>query len=202
MTQMYKVFVNDLPLIIAQNVPDQIEENAVIIHAPNLADVRQSVKWLFNQKVSEVWLCGDVRDIWKKCFSIARYIPAAGGMVFNENNELLMIHRLGRWDLPKGKCEEGETVAESAMREVREECGIEELFITRELPSTYHYYLLKEKLILKRTYWYEMKSDDTHLTPQTEEDISQVDWVSANEMDKKIAQSYAAIKWLMTKRKG
>jgi ADP-ribose pyrophosphatase YjhB (NUDIX family) len=198
---MYKVFVNDLPLIITQNVPDQTQQNAVIIHAPRMEDVRQSVKWLFNQKASEVWLCGDVRDIWQKCFLIARFIPAAGGVVFNENDELLMIHRLGRWDLPKGKCEEGETIAESAVREVREECGIKKLSITRELPSTYHYYLLKEKLILKRTYWYEMRSNDTHLTPQTEEDISLVGWISSKEIDQKIAQSYAAIKWLMTTRK-
>ena len=198
---MYKVFVNDLPLIIAQNVPEQTQENAVIIHAPRMEDVRQSVKWLFNQKASEVWLCGDIGDIWQKCFSIARFIPAAGGIVFNENNELLMIHRLGRWDLPKGKCEDGETIAESALREVREECGVEELYITQEWPSTYHYYLLKEKLILKRTYWFEMKSNDTHLTPQTEEDIAQVEWISSSEIEGKVEQSYAAIKWLMKTRK-
>ena len=194
---MYKVFVNDLPLILVQNVPDDIGEKDMIIHAPRRDDVQQAVKWLFHKKADAVWLCGDILEVWKKCFSIARFIPAAGGVVFNENSELLMIHRLGRWDLPKGKCEDGETIAESAKREVREECGIDELHIQRELPSTYHYYLLKEKLILKRTFWFEMKSNDTDLTPQTEEDISEVTWVAPKEVEHNLSESYAAIKWLM-----
>jgi len=41
---------------------------------------------------------------------MARKIIAAGGLVTNENNELLMIFRRGKWDLPKGKADEGETV--------------------------------------------------------------------------------------------
>jgi 8-oxo-dGTP pyrophosphatase MutT (NUDIX family) len=35
-------------------------------------------------------------------------IVAAGGLVFNENKELLMIYRRSKWDLPKGKLDEGE----------------------------------------------------------------------------------------------
>lgn len=197
---MYKVFVNDLPLILTQNVPDAVGQRDVIIHLPNENDVRQAVKWLFYKKADSVWLCGDVPELWKKCFSIARYIPAAGGVVYNSANELLMIHRLGKWDLPKGKCEIGETVAESAIREVQEECGIQNIAIKRELPSTYHYYLLKEKLILKRTFWFEMTTHDSELMPQAEEDISKAIWVKDSGVEERLSESYAAIKWLMTKQ--
>ena len=51
-------------------------------------------------------------------------IIAAGGLVTNENNELLMIFRRGKWDLPKGKLDKGETIEECAIREVEEETGI------------------------------------------------------------------------------
>ena len=53
-----------------------------------------------------------------------RIIHAAGGIVRNEQEAILMIYRLDKWDFPKGKVEAGEQYAEAAIREVEEETGL------------------------------------------------------------------------------
>ncbi len=96
-----------------------------------------------------------------------------------------MIHRLGMWDLPKGKIEAGETPKKAAIREVKEECGIGKLKITKELPSTYHTYEMKGKKYLKRTFWYEMMChDDSPLIPQVEEHIDEAKWMTKSALKK------------------
>ena len=50
-------------------------------------------------------------------------IKAAGGVV-EKNDSILLIHRLGKWDLPKGKLEKNEKSKTAAIREVFEETGL------------------------------------------------------------------------------
>ena len=64
-------------------------------------------------------------------------IFASGGVVFN-NEKLLMIYRNSLWDLPKGKMELNESELECALREVEEECGIDNLRVIKFLKYTYH----------------------------------------------------------------
>ena len=51
-------------------------------------------------------------------------ITAAGGKVINPKGEILFIFRNNKWDLPKGKAEDNESIADTAIREVKEEVGI------------------------------------------------------------------------------
>lgn len=112
---------------------------------------------------------------FKKQFKM---IKAAGGVVFNEDGELLLIRRLGLWDLPKGKLEEGEDQRLAALREVHEECGLNFIGILKKLCNTYHAYQLKGRWILKRCAWYTMIAwGDISVQPQVEEDITEVRWV-------------------------
>jgi len=105
-----------------------------------------------------------------------------------------MIFRNGKWDLPKGKLEEGENIKECAIREVEEECGISGLSISRPLQDTYHVYELNAQKILKRTYWFEMKTDfKGNLTPQTEEGITKVCWVNKEDIAQKLENSFGNI---------
>ena len=121
-------------------------------------------------------------------------IEAAGGLVFNKEEQILMIFRNGKWDLPKGKLEIGESVEECAIREVEEECGIYGLDIIDKLLETYHTYSLKGEEILKRTYWYKMRTDfDGELVPQIEEGITKVSWVSKDQISEKLKNSYGNI---------
>jgi len=123
------------------------------------------------------------------------YIEAAGGLIKKENY-FLFIYRLGKWDLPKGKLDKGETIEEAAIRECEEECGIKELKIEQQLSSTYHVYKYKSKFALKQTFWFYMTTNfNKQLKPQTEENIEEVKWFTKDEIEKIVfANSYFTIK--------
>ncbi len=128
----------------------------------------------------------------EKCF---RYVEAAGGVVQNKENRLLFIRRWNIWDLPKGKVDTGEEIQECALREVSEETGVTGLQITKELPVSFHFYFYKEKLHLKKTHWFLMKTDyDGPLKPQREEDISQVSWLDAAGCRKAFRETYRSLR--------
>lgn len=125
-----------------------------------------------------------------------RIIHAAGGIVCNENDEILMIFRLGKWDFPKGKVEEGEQYPEAAVREVEEETGLQNITLGEPLPSTFHTYELRGEQILKETHWYRMSAQRQSLTPQTIEDISQAVWVPRADVDANMENSYPSLQQL------
>ncbi|WP_195715151.1 NUDIX hydrolase [Ancylomarina sp. 16SWW S1-10-2] len=136
----------------------------------------------------------DVEALFSEFKKQFKYIEAAGGLVFNEKDEILAIHRLGKWDLPKGKVEKDETVDEAALREVEEECGVSNLQLSDELKSTYHTYWMNNKWILKRGYWFKMYySGNEQLVPQTEEDIEKVCWIPSKQLETFKANTYASI---------
>lgn len=129
-------------------------------------------------------------------------ITAAGGIVINNNHELLMIYRRGFWDLPKGKLDEGETIEECALREVQEETGVSQLTLGKLVDITYHDYYDKylETDATKETYWYEMKTNaNEKLVPQTEEDIEDIRWVTRNEIEAYLEESYTNIQEVVKK---
>ena len=108
------------------------------------------------------------------------YIEAAGGFI-ERDKRFLFIHRLGKWDLPKGKLEKKETIENAAIRECEEECAIKNLKIVKQLASTFHIYPFKTGYVLKQTYWFYMKTNYAEkLKPQTEENIDEVKWFSEN----------------------
>ncbi|MFK7771477.1 MAG: NUDIX hydrolase [Saprospiraceae bacterium] len=116
----------------------------------------------------------DLEKMWNHFTSIYKIIEASGGVVKNEQEEILMIYRLGFWDLPKGKIEDGETKEAAAIREVQEETGLQNVDLQDYIHTSYHTYLSKKKKrILKVSYWYTMKTTESDLTPQAEEGIEQ-----------------------------
>ena len=153
----------------------------------------QKYKVFINNKVKVI------TDSWEEFCSKHTLIKAAGGLVYNQEDKLLMIFRNGKWDLPKGKLEQGESIENCAIREVEEECGISNLQITEKLIDTYHIYKYKGKKILKRTFWFKMKSNfDGNLIPQTEEGIMKVVWIERHQIQEKLKNSYANIKALLS----
>lgn len=122
------------------------------------------------------------------------HIMAAGGVVKNKNEEILLIFRLGKWDLPKGKLDDNETIEECAKREVQEETGLNNLKIIEPIGVTFHTYAQFGKHILKETQWYAMKAmEDEKLIPQTEEDITEIIWAKKTDLEKYFSNSYATI---------
>lgn len=137
--------------------------------------------------------CADEQETLILINSFFKPVKAAGGVVMNDNNEILFIFRNGKWDLPKGKIDNGETAEEAAVREVKEECGLENPEIINSLPSTFHTYH-EEGQILKETYWYLMKTTEKELHPQTEENITKAEWKIKAEKEEIFANTYGSIK--------
>jgi len=126
-----------------------------------------------------------------------KVISAGGGVVYNEAKEVLVMKRLGKWDLPKGKADKGEKFRETAAREVTEECNVEVAILTK-VCTTWHTYRIHGKRILKRTKWYKMDClNDKEMTPQVEEGIEELRWMNQNEIAEAMENSYASIRFVL-----
>ena len=199
---MYKVFYLTKEIIFTQNIKNlSISDNDIITEANNNEDLRKEYQhFIFSESKNRlIFLCKENVDLKFKLFSDSfEKIDAAGGLVRNEQNALLMIFRLGKWDLPKGKIEKNETAENAALREVSEEAGLQSLQIIAPLNSTYHLYMYGNKHFLKMTYWYEMSCKDLTIPiPQTNEGISKVEWMNREGVKFAMQNTYSSLIDLM-----
>jgi 8-oxo-dGTP pyrophosphatase MutT (NUDIX family) len=136
----------------------------------------------------------DVDFLIKYFFSPFHIIEAAGGLVVNNNKEMLFIFRRGKWDLPKGKMEAGETPEICAEREIEEETGVNQLQLIHKIIDTYHIYEERGLQILKKTYWYYFKTNFKGTPkPQIEEDISSISWIGKENLELPLSNTYDSI---------
>ena len=127
-----------------------------------------------------------------------KIVLAAGGIV-RKGDKILLIHRLKKWDLPKGKLENGESIPDAALREVEEECGVK-VKLEDKICNSWHTYSLNGKSILKKTSWYAMQcEDDSKMTPQLEEDIEDLRWLKTKDLFHARKDSYQSIRWVFEK---
>ncbi len=196
---MYKIFYNNKPIIFTEQVTKYVVNNHNIFCRFGTEDSLKLVLELFknDNNVNKLFENHNSMEDFMLTFkSLFVNIEAAGGLVKNAQNEILFIYRLNKWDLPKGKKELNETSENTALREVKEECGIHNLKIIRALATTYHIYIMNNQKILKTTYWFEMlTSSNQKLTPQLEEDIQKVCWFNNTEVNDIVLQNtYQTIK--------
>jgi 8-oxo-dGTP pyrophosphatase MutT (NUDIX family) len=135
-------------------------------------------------------------EVVKLCFP--KHIIAAGGVVVNDKGDILFIFRNGYWDLPKGKVEPEENLEAAALREIQEETGIVNATLIRSILPTFHTYYVGKTLVLKETRWFEIHSNDTRLTPQTEEGITELKWINPTELPDILNKSYENIRLLLS----
>jgi len=194
---MIKIFAGNKTFYFTNNA-DSFSD--VVIKFENSIDKDKLKQILSDSKSMEiVCLCDNAESGVRDFIKLFTYIAAAGGVVYNHEKKLLLIHRLGKWDLPKGKMENGESPETSAMREVCEETGVCNLKIIKPLTDTYHIYHQNGEYILKRTYWFEMTtSSTTNLLPQTEESITEVKWMTKAEANAAMQFSYPSIRSLLS----
>ncbi|MES2730530.1 MAG: NUDIX domain-containing protein [Bacteroidota bacterium] len=132
------------------------------------------------------------KEVIRSIKSNFRIIEAAGGVVMKDD-KILIMHRLGKWDLPKGKLEKNEKAKQGAIREVEEECSVE-VTLDYKVCSTWHTYTQNGSKMLKKTKWYAMTCiNDAHMKPQIEEDIEQLIWMTPSEIQVAMFNSYASI---------
>lgn len=205
---MYKVFFNDSTIQIDAESKRSFKNNITQV---TINENNEIVKDLVSKIESGdpakeyVIVHDEPHKLWDSIKTQLVEIPAAGGLVMNEDKSLLFIRRLGVWDLPKGKIEKRETPENAAVREVEEECGVSGLKIIKPLDSTFHIYrspYLKSprNLVLKETKWFLMSCENQQaLVPQTEENIEEVRWFAMDELDQVRSNTYSSIRDFLDK---
>lgn len=188
---MYKVFFNDHELCFChENKTSPKNNKTQVFDIEKYSDFAERFpKYSFMELTENLdVVCSDPKKIWDNFCEKLTKILAAGGLLNNSKSEILFINRFGRWDLPKGKVEDGESIEQAAVREVEEECGLRNVKIKRQLNSTFHLYFSpyinsEDNLVLKETSWFEMVyNGNEEPTPQTSEHIEKVRWFAKNDL--------------------
>ncbi|MBL7727975.1 MAG: NUDIX domain-containing protein [Dinghuibacter sp.] len=195
------IYFNSKPLFLCDRVDAYINEylhheDAVFIDELSSPAINSMIREMMLEKIHAGIYYHPSLDVLKKAFfKKFTILEAAGGLVINEKNEALLIHRLGKWDLPKGKMEQKESPEESCLREISEETGLNQLYITRQLPPTYHTYHQDTRFILKETHWFLVEGHSNEpLKPQKEEGIEDICWISPEQLPECLQNTYASIK--------
>jgi 8-oxo-dGTP pyrophosphatase MutT (NUDIX family) len=195
-----KIYFNDKPLFLCDNIDESIEpyvhhDDAVFIDELDSHTVKSMIHEMQLEKIhAGVFFHPNLEELKKAFFKKFVLVQAAGGLVRNEKDEVLMIFRRGKWDLPKGKLDKGETLEECAVREVEEETGLKNTRLTGPLLVTYHTYHEGTRFILKESHWFSMetKSGQT-LVPQAEEDIHEIKWISNGELKQYFKNTFPSV---------
>lgn len=176
---MYKIYINESVIMLTESVPARVE-NFIEIQ-PDGFDFKQFYNRAKLETVANTYLLltPNFKNLFKQIKNSLKIIKAAGGLVSNEENKYLFIFRKQKWDLPKGKIENGEKTKIAAVREVEEECGIKVTQSGEKICKTYHIYEMDGQTILKKTSWFWMRADNQiELVPQLEEDITDARWLA------------------------
>jgi len=193
--------MNESALIIADFVPSTlVGYQQLDLQSFGLVNLYKKSKQV-DQVINYLLLVEDPKATLKEIKKQVKVIHAAGGLVKNGEGKLLFIHRLGKWDLPKGKVDPGEKSRITAVREVQEECGIKVDYLGEKIMSSYHVYEMKGTVVLKRTKWYEMAVNNSpKLIPQLSEDITQAKWLRKESLAKVLENTYHLIKDVLEKK--
>ena len=141
--------------------------------------------------------CKRKKAIKKAVDRFFKKVIAGGGIITNENGDMLWIYRRGRWDLPKGKKDKGEQPDQTALREVMEETGLKNPKLKNLAAVTHHTYFEKNRWVLKETYWYHMKaSKKEELVPEEREQIEMISWVPKADIPKYVNKTFQSLQGL------
>jgi len=209
-----KIFFDDRCLVLLK--PDEELEGQIVVSG-SVAELKQSIRDF--EKNAALPLLGlfspDYKQLKRDVKALFTVVEAAGGVVKNEEGEILFIHRRGRWDLPKGKINyelkiknyefkkpQSEWRKSEAVREVREETGIGEVKVIRKMKPTYHVYHEKGALMLKKSFWFEMSAPKAQkLVPQLEEDIRYVRWFKPEELETVLENTFGSLREMIERMK-
>jgi 8-oxo-dGTP pyrophosphatase MutT (NUDIX family) len=195
-----KIYFDDKPLFLCDNVDATLQpyvhhDDAVFIDELNLHTVKSMIHEMQDTSVhAGVFFHKDLKELKDAFFRKFTLIKAAGGFVLNENEEVLMMFRRGKWDLPKGKMDNKESFEDCAIRETEEETGLKKIKLISPLITTYHTYHEGSKYVLKETRWFTMKvSGEQKLLPQAAEQITKLEWVGKNDLKKYLQNSFPSV---------
>ena len=194
---MHKIYFEKRCIIICE--PDDTalsDPNAMEFHVGEKIDIHTLVLMFeASQELARIYIPTSNTDkMYRRLCAEFREVNAAGGLVSNRRGDYLLIRRADMWDLPKGHQEAGEDIRTTAIREVREETGVDKLELRDLICITDHCYLRGGVWNLKHTWWYDMLyTDPVNLTPQREEDISKAAWVAKSSLPPYLHDSFPSI---------
>ena len=193
MAQKYRIYINEKAILITESEPKKAESYEKI--DAQMFDLKIIYTWILAHHNKNFYIvCPDAKVYLKNIIAGITTIEAAGGLVKNENGDYLFIYRNDKWDLPKGKIEKDEKTKVAAVREVEEECGIAVSKLGDKICKTYHAYVSRGEVVLKKTHWYSMKyKGNDKLKPQLEEGITDVRWFKKGHIDAILANTFPSI---------
>ena len=195
---MHKIYFDRRTIIICRPEEATLSDpNAVEFHFKQPSDISALVEMFERSSTLEkIYIpSAEPEDCYKKICGEFREVNAAGGLVENRRGDYLLIKRDGLWDLPKGHQEAGEDIKVTALREVQEETGVDDLSLGDLICVTDHCYKRNGIWHLKHTWWYRMYYlKPLDLTPQTEEDITKAAWVAKSSLPPFLKNTYPSIK--------
>ena len=194
---MHKIYFEKRCIIICgPDDPALSDPNALLFKIGDSSDIHTLVEMV---EVSDSLLrifvpTEEIEGTYRKICAEFKEVNAGGGLVSNRRGDYLLISRNGLWDLPKGHQDPGEPIEETALREVCEETGIQDMELRELICITDHCYRRDGIWHLKHTWWYDMLyTAPTDLTPQQEEDIAKAAWVAKSSLPPFLLNTYPSI---------
>lgn len=181
------------PITKARLVHHTWVNNCTVQHLDNILDlISQQVPTDLLSLYLTVSDYAGVKTFLKNKFAI---VKAAGGVI-TKKDRFLMIYRMKKWDLPKGKKDNGESYRKTAQREIKEECNVT-VKQGKKICTTWHTYTMNKRSMLKRTKWYQMELvDDSNMQPEAKEDIEEIRWMTRKEVYHALENSYKSIRFV------
>src|SRR5438046_1555734 len=121
-----KIYFGDKPVFLCDKIEPVIDEyikhpDAILIDEISTAAIHTLMHEIAKPDFhTGILINKDFEKLKKVFFKQFVLVQTGGGLVINEKDEVLMIFRRGKWDLPKGKIDQGESIEQCAVREVKE----------------------------------------------------------------------------------
>ena len=195
--KIHKIYFENRAIIICRPEDQTLSDPNIIQFTPGESMDIHSLVTMVEASETLHRICiptEDIEETYKRICAEFLEVNAGGGLVSNRRGDFLLISRNGLWDLPKGHQDPGEDIEVTALREVREETGIDALTLRDLICITDHCYRRNGIWHLKHTWWYDMLyTDPTDLTPQREEDIAKAAWVAKSSLSSFLTNTYPSI---------
>ena len=195
---MYKIFYQDRVIFLTDDFVSAFKNNYGLFYKYYDRKELQDLLKLFGYltKIKKLYIFHDnLEHLFAEFTTMFTHVRAAGGLVRSHSGNVLVFNRRGKWDLPKGKIDKGESEEETAVREISEECGIHDLALGALITRTYHTYFDKGKPYLKETAWYHVNfsGDEESVVPQTQEDITEIIWLPPDELTMILGNTWLSV---------
>lgn len=194
---MHKIYFEKRCIIICPPHEQALTDpNAIQFSLGNTLDIHKLIGMFeVSENLQRIYIpVDDVESTYKSICHEFIEVDAGGGLVSNKRGDFLLISRNGLWDLPKGHHEAGEDISQTALREVQEETGVDELILRDLICITDHCYKRNGMWHLKHTWWYDMLyTKPTDLIPQKEEEIAKAVWIAKSSLPDYLLKTYPSI---------